>query len=89
MTPLINVGEKIDVIQADQFQLFDIIVFWQYDRMICHFVTKVDLPLNTSSLKNHVDYPIKKEMILGKVTNYKLTPWLKIKFLLGRIFKGS
>ena len=87
MSPLIKINDKIEIVpvRTDELQLFDIIVFWQFDRLLCHFIVKTISPLNTASLKNKVDYPVKEELILGKVVNFKLNLFHKVKYALSKL----
>jgi signal peptidase I len=86
MEPLIIVGDiiKVEAVKLEQLQKFDIIVFYQHEKLICHFVWHKSRFGNqdeviTKSLIGGEDLPIKKEFILGRVTNFQLSFFDKIK----------
>jgi len=79
MMPLMPIGSKIVVAVGDQnIKRFDIIVFLQNGKLICHFlwnINKIIEPklLQTKNLASlGVDYPITMDDYLGKVVNFKL-----------------
>lgn len=72
MMPLLKVGEIVEVKTADLDSLkkFDVIVFYQDDKLMCHFVWSIQGDhLITKSLKDpkSVDWPIKEALFLGKL----------------------
>lgn len=86
MEPLIMVGDiiKVEAVKLEQLEKFDIIVFYQNEKLICHFVWHKNRFGNqdeviTKSFVGGEDLPINKEFILGKVTNFKLSFFDKIK----------
>lgn len=87
MSPLINVGDKIKIETIDKIELFDIIVFKEFERITCHYIIQTSPQILTASLKNMhtIDYPIEKDNILGIVINYKMNLYFKLKYLLSRL----
>lgn len=83
MVPLLKVGELIKVKKADidSLQKFDVIVFFQDDKLMCHFLWSIQGDhLITKSLKDptRTDWPIKETLLLGK-TDVKVPLLSKIK----------
>ena len=89
MVPLLPIGTKIVVANNHQdLKRFDIIVFFQDGKLICHFLwhmnkTVKPILLQTRNLFNlgH-DYPIKEEVYLGKVVSHRLRLRDKFRVLL-------
>lgn len=90
MLPLIKVGDIIEFVpvQTDQLKVFDIVVFWTNQMLVCHFVLKiktVDFNSNGSRMVTmalataNTDFPFLEERLLGKVVNFKLSFWMKFK----------
>lgn len=86
MHPLIKIGDiiQVEAISLEQLEKFDIIVFYQNEMLVCHFVWHKSRFGNqdeviTKSLIGGEDLPIKKELILGRVKNFKLSLIDKIK----------
>lgn len=83
MLPLLKVGEVIEVKKADlnSIQKFDVVVFFQDDKLMCHFVWSMQGDqLITKSLKDpkSVDWPISEAAFLGK-TNVRVPLLSKLK----------
>lgn len=95
MLPLLKIGQSVNVINQDpqKAQKFDILVFWQDNKLICHFLWAVQEKSGinervyiTKSLKSpkDVDLPIKENLILGKI-DVKIPLILKCKvFMMNR-----
>lgn len=87
MIPVINVGETIEVEVGNlDLKRFDIVVFFSKDRLICHYVWRMNrivkpILIQTRSLSGGLDLPIALEDYLGKVTNFQLSGWQKFKIL--------
>ncbi len=91
MEPVLKTDDVISVHTTNKSALkkFDIIVFWQNNRIICHLLWSIQTMksgeevLITKSLKDpqEIDIPIKEGLLLGKV-NAKIPLLLKIKMLL-------
>lgn len=88
MEPLIKRGDEISVeVGTQHLERFDIIVFLQDNKLICHYVwsvNKIVTPLlfQTRSLKGLKDHPVPLENYLGKVISHRMSFWMKIKALL-------
>jgi hypothetical protein len=86
MAPVIKIGDKL-VVEVDNrdLQRFDIITFWQNEKLVCHYVwsmNRVVTPflLQTRNLKyGSKDTPINWDDYLGKVINHRLSFWDKVK----------
>jgi len=88
MIPVIQIGEEILVeVKAKNLKRFDIIVFVQNERLICHYLWSHNqffepILLQTRNMGGGKDYPIKEEDYLGKVLSHRLSFWQKLKILL-------
>ncbi len=88
MYPLICIGDEIEVFPVDRdFRAFDIIVYWDGEKLMAHYVWHVNnlkiknqTSLLTRSLKNQYenDLPIPVDNILGFVHNFKLSTFKRI-----------
>lgn len=77
MSPIIKVDELISIEDSslDNLSRYDIIIFWQNNKLICHFIwsqlkdSKDEVNLITKSIKNpkDIDLPVPKGNVLGKV----------------------
>lgn len=87
MEPVIKVGDDILVmVKAKDLKKFDIIVFRQNNKLICHYlwsVNKIIEPklMQTRSLLGAKDFPIKDEDYVGKVISHKLSVWRILKII--------
>lgn len=87
MVPVIQIGDIVEIvpIQIDELKRFDIIVFIQNKKLICHFVwmrSQINLDyIITKSMMNGEDLPIHKDEILGLCHNFKIPFWRKLKLL--------
>lgn len=88
MEPLIMTNDFVDIEPlSGELKKFDILVFFQKDKLICHYVTHVNLSdgkIITANLIGGEDLPFEKDQILGKVVNYKVGFWQKLKLLRSR-----
>ncbi len=88
MEPIIMTGDMITVALPTQpLRLFDILVFYQNKKLICHlFVKESQLSKDeylTSSYNGIVfDFPVKASEVLGVVVSHRLSFFQKIGFLL-------
>ena len=101
MSPLVRVNSKLKLYKInnhDKLERFDIIVFYQASRFVCHFLWRRGKCMKTGdslwvtrSLKSKYedDVPIRAEQILGQVKDIKLTRAQKLKCLLGNFLKRS
>lgn len=79
MEPLIHIGDSIVVdVNAQDLKRYDIIVFYQDGKLICHFlwnINKIVQPklLQTKNLAQFgTDFPITMDDYLGRVVNFKI-----------------
>lgn len=87
MVPIIKIGDDvvIDVGNKD-IKRFDIIVFYHDGKLICHYLWRMNkivkpILLQTRNMSGKLDYPVTLDDYLGKVMNYKLSLWQKLKIL--------
>ncbi|MBA2405171.1 MAG: S24 family peptidase [Bdellovibrionales bacterium] len=90
MVPVINIGEEIMVeIKARDLKRFDIIVFWQDEMLICHYLWNMNrfikpILMQTRNISGGKDYPIKDEDYIGKVVSHKLSFLRKLKIIFSK-----
>lgn len=92
MAPVLRTGQIITVkkTKLSELKKFDIIVFLQNERIMCHFLWSVQIDkenqqtLITKSVENptEIDIPLKEGLLLGKVDatipiHLKIKVWLK------------
>lgn len=88
MVPVIAIGDNIMVdIKAKNLKRFDIIVFVQDGKLICHYLWAMNkfvepMLMQTRSMGGIKDYPIQESQYVGKVISHHLSLWQKIKILL-------
>jgi len=88
MEPVVKKDEEIVVeVKAANLQRFDIIVFEDGNKFICHYVWSVNKMIEpkliqTRSMSGIKDFPFKEEHYIGKVISHKLSFWQRIKILL-------
>lgn len=89
MEPLIPVGTTIVVaVDHQDLKRFDIVVFYQDEKLICHFLWQMSRTVKPILLQTRNlltlghDYPIKEENYLGKVVSHKLRLRDKLRVLL-------
>jgi signal peptidase I len=94
MEPLIKVGDIINIekISADELKKFDVIVFRNCNKLMCHYFWSWN-PMNesqfiTRSLLNPTenDPPTDIDNLVGKVLDYEITQLMKIKIILRNLF---
>lgn len=87
MDPVIKIGEEIVVdVGCRDFKRFDIIVFFQSDKLICHYLWRKNsivkpVLYQTRALNGGYDLPVTEELCLGKVISHKLPLWRILKSL--------
>lgn len=88
MEPIIKVGQEvvIDVGNRD-IKRFDIVVFYHDGKLICHYLWQMNkfvkpILLQTRNMSGKLDFPVTLDDYLGKVMNYKLSFWQKLKILI-------
>lgn len=98
MTPLIPIGAEVLLEKINQdrpLKKFDIIVFEQKNFLTCHYVWHQNTTFDkgmiiTRSLKyNEADTPFERDKIVGLVSNYQISFFIKMKILLNEIFHGG
>lgn len=90
MVPIIKIGEIVRVDLREEtlnsLNKFDIVVFWQNYKVYCHYIVdftpatfaQSDPYVFTQGYRSrHLDAPIKKSQLIGKVTSHDLTAWQK------------
>jgi len=89
MSPAIKVGDFIEVIDLQRSpEPFDILVFLEEDKLICHIFVKAGSRFESTTAKYlfrslkypYLDRPVSPELVLGLVQNFKLSGWQKLKF---------
>lgn len=84
MAPLIPVGAAVIVDGVAEIRPYDIIVFWQDDKLICHTCWHENKIIQRDGQKIYVtrplrgarrDFSILQSQVLGKVVNYRLPRW--------------
>lgn len=85
MVPVIQIGEEviIDVGNMD-IKRFDIIVIYQNEKLVCHYLWQMNrylkpILLQTRNMSGRLDFPVKVEDYLGKVMSHRLSFWQKFK----------
>ena len=87
MAPIINVGDEIKVdLSTKEFSVFDIIVFLQNEKLVCHVVLKKQSEFEPGSIitapykYSKLDFPVAPDCILGLVSSHKLSLFNKLVF---------
>lgn len=97
MEPLLPVGEEVLIrkVSADELKRYDMIVFKQHGKLICHFVwdrNRFQDPgeeptwLTRSIQSLNMDLPVKESEILGKVVSHRIGWGLRVKVNLRLLF---
>lgn len=87
MIPVIQIGEKIVVeIGKKDLKRFDIIVIFDQNKLICHYLWQMNLKvepiiLQTRNMAGAFDTPVYMEDYLGKVVSHRLNFWQKLKII--------
>lgn len=87
MIPIIEIGQEIVVNVGDRkIKRFDIIVFYDQEKLICHFLWNLNrrvepLLLQTRNMAGVLDHPVSMDDYLGKVVSHRLNLWHKLKIL--------
>ncbi len=90
MVPVISIGEEITIeVKARELKRFDIIVFVQHQKLICHYVwamNKIVEPrlMQTRSMGGGKDFPIGEDDYIGKVISHRLSWWNKLKIIFSK-----
>lgn len=91
MAPFISIDEILEIRPlSTDLKRFDILVFWQNDKLICHFLWKAHIDNEYFFFKS-LKYPrqsddsIDKRFLLGRVSHKKLNFYYKLKIFLFNI----
>lgn len=96
MTPLIPVGSAITIEKVKdikELKRFDILVFKENNKLICHYLWHINKIFDqgkivTRNLKDGaLDVPFEFAKLHGKVTNYRIKRWTKMKIALSDLIK--
>lgn len=96
MTPLIPVGAEIEIESVkgtDHLERFDILVFKEDNKLICHYFWHINKVFDqgkivTRNLKDGGrDIPFEFEKLHGRVINYKIRSWMKLKIAISDFLK--
>lgn len=85
MEPVIHPGDEITVSVGEKnLKRFDIIVFYQDEKLTCHYLwqkNKIIHPilLQTRNMKKENDLPVPESDYLGKVTSHRLSFFQRLK----------
>lgn len=96
MNPVIRIGDELITKKiTGDLNTFDIILFKRHNKLVVHYVWRNQKNFNntvtTRSLQNiYLDEePVSYSDIMGKVSNYKLSIFKKIKIILLCLIRGS
>ena len=96
MLPLLKINERLAVSELPaNLSVFDIIVFYDAEKLICHFVWKDQKKFNDSIITRSLKDPYKNEIprnynnIVGWIPSKKIHWMLKIKIILLNWVRGS
>lgn len=96
MHPLIKIDDELQLVpDLNGLKVLDIVLFKREKNLVVHFVWRNQLNFNstviTRCLKNpYVDEtPVDKSLILGRVSNFRIGFYLKLKLVILNILKGT
>ena len=96
MEPVIKIDHELDIVSdLSELQVFDIILFVRTEKLFVHFVWRNQILYNktviTRSLKNIYfdEEPVPFNQIVGRVTNFKLSFFYKIKIFFLSFIRGK
>jgi hypothetical protein len=102
MEPVIMTGSLIEVEPVesiDELRTFDIILFWNGKRLICHYLWHLNqLPgadgsriIITRPLtpKDGEDLPVAVEHVLGRIASHKIPFWRRVRIIFRKRFKEA
>lgn len=90
MVPVIHIGDVVTVaVKERNLRRFDIVVFINGDKLICHYVWNFNrfiepFVLQTRSMEGLKDFPISEEDYMGKVVSHQIPLWRKLMILLAK-----
>lgn len=92
MAPFISINEMLEVQPLNgEPKRFDVIVFWESNKLVCHFLWKVHVDNEYfffKSLKHprKTDDPVERQNVLGQVPQKKLSLYYKLKIFILNTF---
>ncbi|OFZ44019.1 MAG: hypothetical protein A2070_06450 [Bdellovibrionales bacterium GWC1_52_8] len=99
MHPVLKVGDWVTlepVGSQESLKRFDLIVFKRADRVVCHYLWRINqqlLPgtLVTRSLRSphHDEFPVSFADILGRVTQKRIPAWTRAVLILRTLLRGT
>jgi hypothetical protein len=102
MEPLIMTGSQIEVGPIDSFddlRTFDILLFWNGERLICHYLWHINTLTNPDGERTVVtrplasyqgeDLPVPTGHILGRIISHKISFWRKLAIILHKRGKDA
>ncbi len=89
MRPLIQIGDTIEFepVEVEDLKMLDIIVYWNGEILICHYIWKIDGArfneigkriITRPLVAAHDDFPFSPDRLVGRVTNFRLSFFHKI-----------
>lgn len=96
MQPLIKAGDLIHVGTLDTSVVarFDILVFWDGTRLVCHYLWHVNQLRLENGLKVYItrslnpsgeDMPFSEDRILGRVTNFRIPTATRVRLVIAAL----
>lgn len=93
MEPLIPVGAEIliEAVKAEEIKRFDILLFEESSKLMCHYVWHVNKTFNKGEITTRnlsfgeKDLPFGFDKVRGRVVNFKLGFFTKCRILFGWI----
>ena len=87
MQPIIKIGDEIEIqpIKFNELKRFDIILFYNAHKPVCHFfwcingINKNEFLTRSLKQPKFNDLPTPKNSLVGKVTNFKISLYYRIK----------
>ncbi len=87
MVPIIEIGDEV-IIDVGNMEIkrFDIIVIYQDERLVCHYLWRLNrylkpILLQTRNMSGKMDFPVNTEDYLGKVMSHRLSFWQKLRII--------
>ena len=100
MEPVIMTNEKIIAVRLEKHSTtlkpFDIIVFWDGNRLICHYIWHINRLIRSNGVQVYVtrpyagkgeDLPLTEAQVLGLVTSHRISSFGRLKLLIKAFLK--
>jgi len=87
MVPVIGIGDEVVIdVGQENIKRFDIVVIYHDEKLICHYLWRKNklvkpILLQTRNMSGKLDYPVEMKDYLGKVLNFRLSLWQKLKII--------